>query len=86
MQKVFGACLAVLAGITASGALAQTAYPPADDYGGGAPTLLLPDGWNDPENSRDGYGSSEASPAEFGTPDGAPVEEGSGEQDAEGGH
>jgi hypothetical protein len=86
MQKVFGACLAVLAAIAASGALAQTAYPPAGDYVGGAPTLLLPDGWNDPENSRDSYGSSEASPEDVGTPDGAPVEEGSGEQDAEDGH
>ena len=84
MQRVYGACLALLAGIAASGALAQTAYPPADDYG--APTLLLPDGWNDPDNSRDGYGSSEASPEDVGASDGAPAEEGSGEQDAEDGH
>jgi len=85
MLRVFGACVAVMAGIAASGALAQS-YPPADDYGG-APTQLLPDGWNDPENTRDTYGSGEESPEDFSPPDGAPAEEGSGEDGAaEDGH
>ena len=90
MLRVVSACIALIAGFAASSALAQT-YPPDDEngggtYGGGAPALILPDGYGAPDSSHDSYGGSEAPPADV-VPDGAPDEEGSGEdQPAEDGH
>jgi hypothetical protein len=89
MLRVVSACIAVIAGFAASSALAQS-YPSDDgygggDYGGGAPALILPDGYGAPDSSHDSYGSSEAAPADIVAPDGAPDGEESHEGD-EGGH
>ena len=88
MLRVVSACIAMIAGFAAVSTLAQS-YSPDEDYGGGtyggAPTLILPEGYGAPDSSHDSYGSSEAAPADIGAPDGAPDEEASSEGD-EGGH
>jgi hypothetical protein len=86
MLRVASACT-VIAGFAASSALAQS-YPngyDGGDYGGGASTLILPDGYGAPDSSHDSYGSSEAAPADIVAPDGSPDGEESHEGD-EGGH
>jgi hypothetical protein len=86
MLRVVSACIAVIAGFAVSSALAQS-YPDdgGGDYGGGAPTLIFPDGYGAPDSSHDSYGSTEAAPADIVAPDGAPDGEESHEGD-EGGH
>lgn len=91
MLRVVSACIALIAGFAASSALAQS-YPSNDDYsgggyGGGAPTLIVPDGYGAPDTTHDSYGSSESAPVDIAPPDEAPVEDGSDEdQPAEDGH
>jgi hypothetical protein len=87
MLRIVSACIALIAGFVASSALAQS-YPDSyggGDYGGGAPTLILPDDYGAPDSSHDSYGNSEAAPADIVVPDGAPDGEESHEGD-EGGH
>jgi hypothetical protein len=87
MLRVASACIAVIAGFAAPSALAQS-YPDGyagDDYGSGAPTPILPDGYGAPDSSHDSFGNSEAAPADIVAPDGAPDGDKSHEGD-EGGH
>jgi hypothetical protein len=90
MPRFVGICLALLFGTGT--ALAQS-YPPSGDYSGGGgdydsgePTLLLPDGYNHPDQSEHGYGSSEVAPVpDVYAPDSAPEDEGL-DEGYDGGH
>jgi hypothetical protein len=87
MLRIVSACIAVFAGFAAPSTLAQS-YPDSyggGDYGGGAPTLILPDGYGATDSSHDNFGNSEAVPADIVAPDGAPDGEESHAGD-EGGH